>query len=160
MSSRQFRMAFKTLARLTAPPAPITTLQPLLLSTLMELVHSRLHSPAHSFPPRQSFPKKTIQSPEIRSSPSEQATYILAMIDAFPFLPEREIEHWMSVTAASLSAVPGEYHKTMCQARFWEMISSGELNPDHAVIAINWWTTKRGREVVMNGVTKDAHSAV
>ena len=154
-------MAFRTLVRLTAPPAPLHIVQPLLRSTLMELVYVRLHNPSPGRASGMVAPKVTMQAVEDQSSaPSEQATYTLAMVDALTVLPEHETELWLNVTADSLSAVLGENQKTMCRARFWEILSSGELNSERAAIAITWWTTKGGRDMVMHGVKEHARPPI
>ena len=144
-------MAVKTLVRITTPPSPISDLQPLLPSTLLELVHFRIHN-ASSEPLRELTPPSVI-GPETSQQPilSEQSVLVLTLIDALPFLSVVDLEDWLPMVARSLTAVQSERMLQACRQRFWEVLSGGEMDVDHAAICVAWWTTGGGRELVLFG---------
>jgi hypothetical protein len=37
------------------------------------------------------------------------------------------------------------------KARFWEVLISGELDPERSGLAVAWWSTRGGREMVLYG---------
>ena len=38
-----------------------------------------------------------------------------------------------------------------CIERFWEALSSGEMDVERAYYCVTWWSTKGGREMVLFG---------
>ena len=151
LSARQFRIAVKTLVGITTPPSPISQLQPLLPSTLLELIHQRLQH-ASSEHLRQLVPP-SVPSSETSQKPalSEQSVLALALIDALPFLPVIDLEDWLPIVARSLQIIQSDAMLQACRQRFWEVLSSGEMDVERAEVCVAWWNTEGGRDLVLFG---------
>jgi hypothetical protein len=150
LSPRQFRLAFKTLLRVTAPPSPLSATQPDLPATLLELVHYRaLQAPSTPLPPKP-IPQGTTT---LESQPllSEQAVLVLTLLDALPFLPLVLLEEWLPLAARLLHAIPDEAMKDICRKRFWDILVLGEMDPERSQVCVAWWESRGGREAVMYG---------
>ena len=156
LSARQFRMAVKTLIRISSPPSSISERQPLLPSTILELVRSRLEtaSPApmqqNTIPPAPSLSK---ESPTFFEQPplSEQSALVLTLIDVLPFLPVDQLEDWLPIVAESINTIKDAKQLHMCRQRFWDVLSNGEMDIDHATLCVAWWGTRGGRNMVLYG---------
>ena len=149
LSPRQFRMAVKTLVRITSPPAPIAHSQPMLPSTILELVRHRLEN-ASSFP----LPKTKQQQNAVQEEfASEQSVLILTLIDALPFLPLDQLEDWLPLVAESLNFISDPLQLHSCRQRFWQTLSNGEMDVGRASLCLNWWGSRGGRDAVMNGAS-------
>lgn len=156
LSARQFRMAVKTLIRITSPPAGIAESQPLLPSTLLQLVKFRLKtaSPTLIQQPTGSQALGASNSDgEGMEQPllSEQSVLVLTLLDALPFLPMDQLEDWLPLAAESLSAMQDPNQLHICRQRFWDVLSKGEMSVDRAALCVSWWGTRGGREVVLYG---------
>lgn len=155
LSPRQFRLAFKTLLRVTAPPSPLSSSQPDLPAILCELVHHRALSapstplPTASIPPP--APNNAEEVPEGESPLSEQAVLVLTLLDALPILPVPLLEEWLPLCAELANKVEGEELKSVVRKRFWEVLVSGEMDPERSLVAVAWWSTRGGRERVLFG---------
>ena len=148
LSPRQFRMAVKTLVRITSPPAPIAQTQPLLPSTILELVLERLkHASLHLLPNSTEQMTAAVQEQNL----SEQSALALTLIDALPFLPLDQLEGWLPLVADALKSVSDPVQLQICRQRFWEVFSNGEMDVARASMCLTWWGTRGGREIVMNG---------
>lgn len=176
LSSRQFRMAIKTLIRVTSPPSVISEQDPILSSTILQLVLQRLETTATSHPlplplpltlPLPSTAPGTLEESAAAtpSSPTpgvplltEQAALILTLIDSLPYLTLTFLEEWLNITASSIhNFVADEAMKQVCKERFWEILSNGEMDMDggeRAALCVTWWTTKGGRETVVEGTNQ------
>lgn len=144
-------MAIKTLVRITSPPSPISQMQPLLPSIVLELVLQRVAC-ASSEPSRQisqtlALPGNASEEPAL----SEQSVFIMTMIDALPFLPTDTLDEWLPIVANSLRVIEDQTMLHTCKKRFWEVLSSGEMDVVRAAQAVAWWTTRGGREMVLHG---------
>jgi len=143
LSPRQFRLAFKTLLRVTAPPSPLSATQPDLPATLLELVHYRaLHAPCAPLPPKP-IPQGTTTL-ESQPALSEQAVLTLTLLDALPFLR-------LPLAAELLHVIPDHGMRELGIKRFWEILLSGEMDPERSQICVAWWETRGGRESVLYG---------
>ncbi|KAI9767918.1 MAG: hypothetical protein M1840_005411 [Geoglossum simile] len=132
LSPRQFRLAFKTLLSITTPPSPLSLTHPALSSILLELLYHRaLH-------PQEPTPITTDQPT------NKQTTLTLTLVDTLPFLPIPMLEEWLDLTAELVAA--GE---TEVRERFWEVLSSGEMDVERAGVCVVWWGTRGGREKVL-----------
>ena len=158
LSPRQFRMAVKTLVRISSPPSVISEREPLLPSTILELVRFRLEtaSPAlmqqNAGPPAPapSLPEKT---PTLCEHPqlSEQSVLLLTLIDALPFLPIDQLEDWMPIFATTLNTIKDANQLHTCRHRFWDVLNNGEMSVDRAAFCVAWWGTRGGRDMVLFG---------
>ena len=137
---------------ITTPPSPISELQPLLPSTLLELIHQRLQNASPEHLRQLILPgvptSETPQQPVL----SEQSVLVLALIDALPFLPVIDLEDWLPIVARSLKILQSDDAMLQaCRQRFWEVLSSGELDVERAEVCVAWWNTGGGRDSVFFG---------
>ncbi|KAI9815520.1 MAG: hypothetical protein M1827_002654 [Pycnora praestabilis] len=149
LSSRQFRLAFKTLLRITTPPSPLSASQPFLPSILLELLYHRaLHASSAPLPP------PITGSVDQGSNPndvalSEQVVLTLTLLDTFQFLPVNVLTEWLPLVADLVNIIDDEGMARTCRERFWEVLSSGELDVERAEMCVAWWSTRGGRETVL-----------
>ena len=151
LSPRQFRMAVKTLIRITSPPAPISKDQPLLPSTILELVRHRLHAassdPLHQTPNKYDPGEEKMED----STLSEKSVLALTLIDALPYLPIDQLEDWLPIVAKSLTDFQDVHQSHTCIERFWQALSTGEMDVERASLCISWWGTEGGRGMLLIG---------
>jgi hypothetical protein len=155
LSPRQFRLAFKTLMRVTAPPSAISATHPDLPATLLELVfHRALHAPTTPLPPDETA--LALQGSDAPPPPlSEQAVLALTLIDSLPFLTIPLLEEWLPLCADLLNSIDDATMREAVKARYWEVLISGEMDAERSGIAVAWWTTRGGREIVLYGHETD-----
>lgn len=159
LSARQFRLAYKTVVRITAPPSPLAHRQPLLPSILLDLIHDRaLHASSKALPSAPPTPDQ--HDPDNGLSLSEQAVLILTLIDSLCFLPVQALEEWLPLTASLVNKIDDPDMRRACQERFWESMSSGEMDVERAALCVAWWGTRGGREAVMFGRTEGQDMAL
>ena len=144
LSSRQFRVAFKNIVQIAAPPSPVAYTQPLMQSILLDLIHNRAATASTVPLPETST---ITQGPAL----SEQAVLVMTIIDSLCYLPVPILEDWLSLTADLLPKVQDPAMRQACEERFWEALSSGEMDVERAGTAVAWWTTRGGREMVLYG---------
>ncbi|KAL2872645.1 putative peroxisomal membrane protein Pex17 [Aspergillus lucknowensis] len=150
LSARQFRLAFKTVLQVTAPPSPIANRQPLLPSILLEVLYDRaLHAPNIPLPPA----AQGTTGPDMgKTVPlSEQAVLTLALIDSLCFLRVEDLEEWLPLTANLINTISAPEMRTACVKRFWDALSNGEMDVERAHYCVSWWSTKGGRELISFG---------
>jgi hypothetical protein len=148
ISSRQFRLAFKTMMQIMSPPFPLSATHPGLAETLLEMVRYRV-SDANPAPLPQSI--ETRGQPPSPDLASEQSTLVITLIDSLPFLPLHIVEVWMNLTAEALNQIQNPAMRDMAKRRFWDILVSGEMDIERAAIGVAWWGTKGGRELVLSG---------
>jgi len=147
LSSRQFRLAIKSLVRITAPPSLISETQPILSSTILEMVYS-LVSDASS---EHLLPVSKHRDGNAQFILSDKAALVLTLIDSLPFLSIADLQEWLSLTADSLNSVRDPAMVKECKHRFWEVLSNGEMDVARAQVCVQWWNTKGGRESILHG---------
>lgn len=146
LSPRQFRLAFKTIVRISSPPSALAQSQPLLPSIILETIFERAER-APTTPLPQVMLKPELIKQEI--SLSEQAVFVMAMIDSLCFLHPALLEEWLPVTASLVAQIEEEEMRRACQDRFWEAISSGEMDVERAALCVAWWGSRGGRELIL-----------
>ncbi|KAF2015510.1 hypothetical protein BU24DRAFT_450207 [Aaosphaeria arxii CBS 175.79] len=151
LSPRQFRLAFKTLMRVTSPPSALSASHPDLPATLLELVfHRALDAPTVPLPPDEtSLALQGSDAPP--PALSEQAVLALTLIDALPYLAVGLLEEWLPMCAELLNAINDVAMRDTVRARFWEVLVNGEMDPERGSLAVAWWGTRGGREQVLYG---------
>ncbi|KAF2101112.1 hypothetical protein NA57DRAFT_37034 [Rhizodiscina lignyota] len=154
LSPRQFRLAFKTLMRVTAPPAPLSATQPDLPGALMELVHHRALS-APATPLNTPQPTTPMTQPDDSPPLSEQAVLVLTFLDALPFLPLDLLDESLPMSANLINRVSDVSMRKICQERLWEILISGEMDPERSQMCVTWWNTHGGRDAVFLGQGAD-----
>lgn len=151
LSPRQFRLAFKTLMRVTAPPSTLSASHPDLPATLLELVfHRALNAPVDALPP-DAVALALQGSDAPPPALSEQAVLALTLIDSLPFLPIALLDEWLPLCAELLNQITDDGMRETVKARYWEVLVSGEMDAERSGVAVNWWTTRGGRELVLYG---------
>ncbi|KAI1917688.1 hypothetical protein LOZ12_001783 [Ophidiomyces ophidiicola] len=153
LSARQFRLAFKTILRITAPPSPLANSQPLLPSILLQLLYDR--ALAASTNPLPSPNDTADPSPSEGPLLSEQAVLALTIVDCLCFLRVESLEEWLNLTAHLISQIQDRIMRNTCQERLWDALSSGEMDVERAYFCVTWWSTRGGREKVLFGAEED-----
>ncbi|KAK4897024.1 hypothetical protein LTR27_005271 [Elasticomyces elasticus] len=151
LSARQFRLAFKTLLKLSTPPSELAANQPMLPATLLELLYDRAHS-ASTFP---LFPHPTANSPDAEPEAvmelSEQAVLTLTVIDTLPQLPLDLLEEWLPLAAEMVNSLTDDMMREHCKEHFWHVLMDGEMDPHRSQLCAAWWNTSGGRQSVLFG---------
>ncbi|KAK5664101.1 hypothetical protein OQA88_316 [Cercophora sp. LCS_1] len=149
ISPRQFRVAFKTITQILSPPFPISASHPHLAETLLEMVRYRSGlASAEPIPPSEEEVQRSETPPE---PVSEQSALVLTLIDALPFLHLGIFEEWMTLTALAVNDIRDSMMRETAKRRFWQVLSSGEMDVERAAVGVAWWGTKGGREAVLFG---------
>lgn len=152
LSPHQFRLAFKTLLRVLAPPSVLTAMQPDLPATLLELVH---HRAMNADPKPLDIARYAPVPPPTDAAEtqqlSEQTVLVLTLLDSLPYLPLALLEEWLPLAAELVHVILDQRMREMCKARFWEVMISGEMDPERSQVCVMWWGTRGGREMVLFG---------
>jgi hypothetical protein len=153
LSPRQFRLAFKTLLRVLAPPSALTAIQPDLPAVLLELLYNRAKTSASTtLLDMGRYPTAMGGQANARQQAlSEQAALVLTLLDSLPYLSLELLEEWLPLAAEVVHCVPDLQMRKICKQRFWEVLISGEMDPDRSQFAVTWWGTRGGRETVLFG---------
>lgn len=138
-------MAVKTLVRIASPPSPISAQQPLLPSTLLELVRDRADNASTTLLPLLS--NQAVLGNQVALS--EQAVLVLTLIDSLSVLPIDILEEWLPIVATTINTVKGAMMSNTCKERLWDVLSNGEMDVARAAICAFWWNTGGGREVLL-----------
>lgn len=149
LSARQFRLAFKTLLRLSNPPAALASREPMLSSTLLELLHERA-SQASTIPLSPPPTDKTSEA-EPPIDLSEQAVLTLTIIDTLTQLPLDLLDEWLPVATEMVNRIEDSAMREYCKEHFWHVLVGGEMDPDRSGLCHAWWSTGGGREMVLFG---------
>ncbi|KAI5281590.1 hypothetical protein KEM54_003151 [Ascosphaera aggregata] len=117
-----------------------------------------LHAPISPLPPHviTTAGDRSIISGAITGAPaqplSEQAVLTLALIDCLCYLDVGQLEEWLPLTGKLINLIPDAAGmRRVCQERFWEAISNGEMDVQRAHFVVTWWSTRGGRETVLFG---------
>ncbi|KAJ5151115.1 uncharacterized protein N7482_010367 [Penicillium canariense] len=147
-----FRLAFKTVIQVTAPPSPLANSQPLLPSILLEVVRDRAMTASTAPIPPNAQNSSSSEQPPL----SAQAVLTLALIDSLSFLRVDDLEEWLPLTAQLINTILDRGMRHACIDRFWEALSGGEMDVDRAHCCVAWWSTRGGRELVLFGAESAA----
>ena len=141
--------------RVTAPPSVLSASHPDLPATLLELVfHRALNAPTQPLPPDETT--LALQGSDVPPPPlSEQAVLTLTLLDSLPVLPIPLLEEWMPLGAELLNTINDDAMREAVKARYWEILVSGEMDPEQSACAVAWWGTRGGREMVLFGREDD-----
>ncbi|PMD55249.1 uncharacterized protein K444DRAFT_617707 [Hyaloscypha bicolor E] len=151
LSPRQFRFAFKALMQISTPPNPLSSSQPMMAETLLELLHHRaLGAPTTPLPPFMAI--KSEADAKILEVPlSEQAVLLLTLLDALPNVTLNVLGEWLPLVADLLNVIQDRSMREHCKKRFWEVMESGEMDVERSAVCVSWWSTRGGRERVLFG---------
>jgi hypothetical protein len=123
----------------------------MLSSILIQIIHQRLEAASSDPLPRKSDTLESETASPGGALLSEQAVMVLTLIDALPYLYLDVLEEWLDIAAVSISTIGDEGLRQVCRERFWEILSGGEIDVDRAAACVTWWTTKGGRQRVLEG---------
>lgn len=149
LSARQFRMAFKTLLRITSPPSTLSFSQPLLPATLLELLHERA---AHAsttplFPQPASIDPDA--PPEAVIELSEQAVLSFTLLDSLSQIDLGLLEEWLPLAAEMINRIDDSSMRDAARDHFWHVLVGGEMDPQRSQLCAAWWGTGGGKEMVL-----------
>ncbi|TGO56275.1 hypothetical protein BCON_0080g00340 [Botryotinia convoluta] len=151
LSPRQFRYAFKSLIHITTPPTPLSTAEPMLAETILEMLHHRAtHAPTSPLP-QSVYMRDTASQQDSQTPLSEQAYLLLTLLDALPNLPLDTLQAWLPISADLLNSIEDNYMRERCKARFWEVLESGEMDVERSALCVGWWSTRGGRDQILFG---------
>lgn len=136
ISGRQFRLAFKTLLRLTSPPTALAASQPMLSATLLELLHERANIASPIPLPPNSTDNASQADPPVPLS--EQAVLTLTIIDTLPQLPLDLLDEWLPLAADLVNRIEDSAMREYCKEHFWHMLVGGEMDPDRSGVCHAW----------------------
>ena len=136
VSGRQFRLAFKTLLRLTSPPAALAATEPMLSATLLELLHERAVNASPIALPLRANENASPTDPPIPLS--EQAVLTLTIIDTFAQLPLDLLDEWLPLAAHLVNRIEDQTMREHCKEHFWHMLVGGEMDPNRSGVCHAW----------------------
>lgn len=146
LNPRQFRLAIKSIIKLASPPSAVAHLMPDLQAIVLDLLSQRLiHAPETMLPAMSDVPMES-QQPL-----SEKTALMLAIVDSLQFLPIPLLADWLPISADLLFKIGSPAQRAICQARFWETISNGDMDVERSATCVTWWNHKGGRELVTVG---------
>lgn len=150
LSARQFRLAFKTLLKITSPPSSLAASQPMMPAILLELLHERAANARTS--PIPIHPGAPEGAAEIPVPLSEQAVLTLTVIDGLTQIPLDLLDEWLPITADMIHDIQDYHTQEHCKEHFWHiLVESGELDPERSRVCHAWWSTAGGKEWVLYG---------
>lgn len=154
LTARQFRLAFKTLLRLTSPPAILAATDPMLSATLLDLLYER--AKVASTEPL--FPHPSQETSDLPNSRelSEQAVLVLTIIDTLPQLQLDLLNEWLPLAAETVNAIEDNTMREHCKEHFWHVLVGGEMDPNRSGLCQAWWSTEGGRELLLYGREAEA----
>lgn len=158
LSARQFRLAFKTLLKLTSPPSSLSLSQPMMPATLLELLHDRaLHSSTTPIPVHPGTAEAAVEAPVPLS---EQAVLTLTVLDGLTQVPLDLLDEWLPLTAEMIHMIQDAGMREHCKQHFWHILTGGELDPERSRVCHAWWSTGGGREWILYGSNEDDDTAL
>lgn len=141
LSGRQFRLAFRTLLRLTSPPANLATTEPMLSATLLELLYERATNASPI-----ALPLRANEDPSSSDPPiplSEQAVLTLTIIDTLAQLPLDLLDEWLPLAAHLVNEIEDQAMREHCKEHFWHNLVGGEMDPNRSGVCHAWVSTTR-----------------
>jgi hypothetical protein len=155
ISSRQFRVAFKTVMEIVSPPFPIAAMEPHLSETLLDMLHAKIATAGKTLlAPTPDAVSRVLE--ETQEEPlSEQSALVMTLIDSLPFLPLPLVEEWLAITAQTMNEIEDPRLKLPVKKRFWDVLVNGEMDVERSTIGVAWWGTKGGRELVLFGAAQE-----
>ncbi|EGD87217.1 hypothetical protein H112_05753 [Trichophyton rubrum D6] len=146
LSARQFRLAFKTILKITAPPSPLANSQPYLPSVLLQLLYDR----AINAPTTPLLPPATDSNPNPAPEDlSEQGVLAMTIIDGLPYLRVELLEDWLDLTVDLINRIHDLEIRRKCQEKFWDTLSNGDMDVERANFCVTWWSTRSGRDMLL-----------
>ncbi|KAI9853020.1 MAG: hypothetical protein M1838_002799 [Thelocarpon superellum] len=165
LSARQFRLAFKSVIRICSPPSPLSRTAPDLAPVLLELLLLRAQNAPNTPlppPPPSAFPTPPSTRParrgeragardeeEAGDEPTEATIIALTLLDSLPYLSLPLLEEYLPPVAQMTRSIADPVQRDIVTARFWDVVSAGEMDVQRAARCVAWWGTRGGREAVL-----------
>ena len=149
ISSRQFRLAVRTLVDIMARHSAVSEAVHFPPSILLELVRQRLEMASPNLLHEATGTQNLRNASSDTSSLSEQSVLVLTLVETLAYLPIGQLQIWLPLVAESLVYVQNTDQRQMCTQRFWQLLSDGEMDTERAALCLTWWTTNGGREMVL-----------
>ncbi|KAK6707038.1 hypothetical protein SNK04_008045 [Fusarium graminearum] len=150
ISSRQFRVAFKTVMQIVSPPFPIAELEPFLSETLLEMLRASISTASTDLlPPTADIASQAAMEETQEVRYSQQSSLSLALVDSLPHLPLPLVEEWFTIAAQAMNEIKDPALREPVKERFLEILVSGELDVERAATGVAWWGTRGGRELIL-----------
>lgn len=146
LSSRQFRLAVKSLMQVSAPYTPVASAMPHLQEVILDIVRSRV--PEASEVLLQPTDPALVES---ANQVSEKSVLVMVIIENLRYISSHILTEWLVIAAEQLQRLKDPVQRNECQRRFWEALSGGEMDVKRAAICVAWWTSHGGRELVLYG---------
>ncbi|EME45294.1 hypothetical protein DOTSEDRAFT_71108 [Dothistroma septosporum NZE10] len=147
LSARQFRLAFRTLLKLTSPPSSLSLTRPMMPAILLELLHERAqHSSTTPIPIHSGTTEAAVETPDPLS---EQAVLTLTVLDGLTQVPLDLLDEWLPLTAEMIHAIQDGGMREHCQQHFWHILTGGELDPERSRVCHAWWSNGGGKEWIL-----------
>jgi hypothetical protein len=150
LNPRQFRLAIKSLVKLAGPPSLVANLMPHLQAIILDLLSHRMVIASEGPLPTMSDVPMESQQPL-----SEKAVLLLCIVESLQFLPPPLLHEWLPTAADLLYRINNKPQRALCQQKFWETLSNGDMDVDRAATCVTWWNHRGGREQVMLGEMPD-----
>lgn len=146
LTPRQFRLAIKSLMRVSAPFTPVASAMPHLQEIVLDIIRSRVSNASETLikPSDPTLTESAVQA-------SEKSVLVMCIIENLSFLPAPLLPEWLAIAAEQIHRLNDPVQRAECQIHFWEVLSSGEMDVERAAICVAWWTTHGGRELVLYG---------
>ncbi|CAI4217916.1 unnamed protein product [Parascedosporium putredinis] len=151
ISPRQFRVAFRTITQIVSPPFPVADTSPELAEVLLEMLRFRaVHAATVPLPPATDANPNLAAGAKPEAGPfSEQSTLLLALVDSLPFLALPIMDDWLTLTAETVAQIADRELRLPVRNRLWEVLESGELDVGRSSLALSWWYSRGGRELML-----------
>ena len=146
LTPRQFRLAVKSLMQVSSSTSQMAVSMPELQEIVLDMMRSRLPNASESL--------LGPSEPELAESSipvSEMSVLVLTIIENLTYLPVWLLDEWLGIAAESVHKLADARQRIACQRRFWEILSSGDMDVERAALGVAWWTTQGGRELVLFG---------
>ena len=150
LSPQQFRLALRSVTRIAKPPSALSKLQPLLPMIVMEMLAARTTVASETI-----LPPSTAESIKLNEAVSEKSVVNMALIDCLPDLALPLLSDWLTRTAVTINQINDPLQRQACRQRFWEVLSSGEMDQEHSVACVFWWNSRGGRELLLDNEYKE-----
>ena len=144
LSPQQFRLALRSITRIAKPPSALSKLQPFLPMIVMEMLAARAASASETM-----LPSGTTEPVNANQAMSEKSIVNMALIDCLPDLALPLLSDWLTRTAVTVNQITDLLQRQACRQRFWEIVSSGEMDQEHSVACVFWWNSRGGRELLL-----------
>ncbi len=150
LSARQFRLAFKTLLRISSPPSTVSAIHPELQDVLLDLLENNAQSASAT---ELEAPVPTRGPSAANGSPplSKQAVLVLTLLDVLPYLTLDLLEEWLPRAALLVNLPADDRIKAYCKQHLWEILVNGEMDQQRSQLCVAWWTSRGGQEAVVLG---------